>query len=49
VFGALTEAGIVLSRGAEGSPSRDELLDAVIGLICDPPLSRPRQPGRRGR
>jgi AcrR family transcriptional regulator len=35
VFGALTEAGIVLSRGGEGSPTRDELLDAIVGLLCD--------------
>jgi AcrR family transcriptional regulator len=35
VFGALTEAGIVLSRGGEGSPNRDELLDAIVGLLCD--------------
>jgi AcrR family transcriptional regulator len=51
LFGALTEAGIVLSRGAEGSPSRDELLDAVIALVSDNAtrVSRPRSPGRRGR
>jgi AcrR family transcriptional regulator len=33
VFGALTEAGIVLSRGAEGSPSREELLAAILDLV----------------
>ncbi len=34
MFGALTEAGIVLSRGGEGVPTRDELLDAVVSLVC---------------
>jgi AcrR family transcriptional regulator len=34
VFGALTEAGIVLSRRTEGTPTRDELLDAVVSLVC---------------
>jgi AcrR family transcriptional regulator len=33
VFGALTEAGIVLSRGGPGTPSRDELIDAVLALL----------------
>ena len=34
MFGALTEAGIVLSRGGEGVPTRDQLLDAVVSLVC---------------
>lgn len=34
MFGALTEAGIVLSRGGEGVPTRDELLNAVVSLVC---------------
>jgi AcrR family transcriptional regulator len=34
MFGALTEAGVVLSRGGEGVPTRDELLDAVVSLVC---------------
>jgi len=33
LFGALTEAGIVVSRGQAGSPSREELLDALVGLV----------------
>jgi AcrR family transcriptional regulator len=33
VYGALTEAGIVLSRGAPESPSRDELLAAILDLV----------------
>ena len=33
MFGALTEAGIVLSRGGEGVPTCDELLDAVVSLV----------------
>lgn len=37
VYGALTEAGIVLSRGGPGAPSRDELIDAVLGLLVDRP------------
>jgi AcrR family transcriptional regulator len=37
VYGALTEAGIVLSRGSPGAPSRDELIDAVLGLLVDRP------------
>jgi AcrR family transcriptional regulator len=36
VYGALTEAGIVLSRGGPKAPSRDELVDAIIDLICVP-------------
>lgn len=36
VYGALTEAGIVLSRGGPEAPSRDELVDAVLELICLP-------------
>ncbi len=36
VYGALTEAGIVLSRAAPGSPSRDELLAAILGLVLTP-------------
>ena len=32
-FGALTEAGIVLSRGAPGSPSRDELVRGFLRLL----------------
>jgi hypothetical protein len=39
VYGALTEAGIVLSRNGPGSPSRDELLAAILGLVL---------PGARG-
>jgi AcrR family transcriptional regulator len=35
VFGALTEAGIVLSRRAPGSPGRDELLAAILGLVLE--------------
>jgi AcrR family transcriptional regulator len=34
MFGALTEAGIVLSRAGEDTPTRDELLDAVVSLVC---------------
>jgi AcrR family transcriptional regulator len=34
VYGALTEAGIVLSRAAPGAPTRDELVDAVVGMVC---------------
>jgi AcrR family transcriptional regulator len=34
MFGALTEAGIALSRGSEGTPTRDELLDSVVSLVC---------------
>jgi len=34
VFGALTEAGISLSRRTEDTPTRDELLDAVVSLVC---------------
>ncbi len=40
-FGALTEAGIVLSRGAPGSPSRDELVRGFLRLLTvasDTPL-----------
>jgi AcrR family transcriptional regulator len=37
VYGALTEAGIVLSRGGPGAPSRDELIEAVLGLLVDRP------------
>ena len=36
VYGALTEAGIVLSRGGPDAPSRDDLVDAVLGLLVDP-------------
>ena len=32
-FGALTEAGIVLSRGAPGAPGRDELIDGLLRLL----------------
>jgi Tetracyclin repressor-like, C-terminal domain len=34
LFGALTEAGIVLSRGAADSPTKEELLDALVGLVA---------------
>jgi AcrR family transcriptional regulator len=37
VYGALTEAGIVLSRGGPDVPSRDDLVDAVLGLLVDRP------------
>jgi AcrR family transcriptional regulator len=36
VYGALTEAGIVLSRGGPDAPSRDDLVDAVLGLLVAP-------------
>lgn len=49
VFGALTEAGIVLSRAEPGTPTRDELVDAVLGLLCrDDPGDPPDQAGQAG-
>lgn len=36
LFGALTEAGITLSRAEAGAPGKDELLDALVGLVVGP-------------
>ncbi len=46
VYGALTEAGLVLSRGEPGTPSRDELVAAVLDLLCRD--GRDGQAGRAG-
>jgi hypothetical protein len=40
-FGALTEAGIVLSRAAPGSPSRDELVHDFLRLLTIAPPDSP--------
>jgi AcrR family transcriptional regulator len=47
-FGALTEAGIVLSRAAPGSPSRDELVADLLRLLTTAP-SPPTGAKRSGR
>jgi AcrR family transcriptional regulator len=44
-FGALTEAGIVLSRAAPGSPSRDELVQGFLRLLTVAPDPRPPTAG----
>lgn len=39
VFGALTEAGITLSRADDGSPTKAELLGALVGLLTNQPAT----------
>jgi hypothetical protein len=36
LFGALTEAGIAISRGDPATPTRAQLREALVGLVLEP-------------